>query len=138
MRTIEQVQKDIAKLEALMMLGSKREVAKLSHVREPCNKALIVIPDGNADFLAKQLEGATTKYSKYLERKAIVAKIEHKEYRDEKQKELEKQFKPDVLTTQIKLLNYILGNQELVDQDVLTSLKGVSATGKHAAKVNPV
>lgn len=70
--------------------------------------------------------------------KKEVAKIEHVDYRKEKQQKLEKEFKPDVLTHQIKFLNYILGDLDLIDQDLLTSLKGVGATGKHAAKVNPV
>ncbi|WP_421798496.1 hypothetical protein [Haliscomenobacter sp.] len=138
MRTIAQIDTDIARIEALMILGSKREIAKLSKIRELCFSAKSVINDAKADFLAKQLEDTTTKFSKYLGYKKEVAKIEYADYRKLKQKELEKEFKPDVLVHQIKFLNYILGDVELVDQDLLTSLKGVSATGKHAAKVNPV
>ena len=138
MRTIEQVQKDIATIEILMQMGSAREIAQLSKLRDICNAVKVIIPTANPDFLAKQLDQCTTRYSKYLELKEEAAKIEHVDYRKEKQAKLEKEFKPDTLAHQIKSLNYMLGNLDLVGNDLLTSLKGVSATGKHAAKVNPI
>jgi chemotaxis protein CheY-P-specific phosphatase CheC len=138
MRTIQQVEKDIATIEALMQMGSKKEIAKLSKMRDICNIAMSIIATANSDFLAKQLDDVTVKYSKYLFDKKELAKIEYVDYRKAKQAELEKAFKPDVLVHQIKFLNYVLGTADLLDNDLLTSLKGVSATGKHAAKVNPI
>lgn len=137
MRTIDQINHDIAKIEALMKLGSSREIAKLFNLREVCFSALQLI-DMKPDFLAKQLQSAQTKLDKYLEQKAKTAKIEYADYRKEVQSKLEKQFKPDVLAHQIKFIMYLLGEVEVVDQDLLTSLKGVPATSKHQAKVNPV
>lgn len=121
-----------------MILGSTREIKKLSKIRDIFHAAKVIIPTANPDFLAKQLDNVTVKYSKYLFHKKEIAKIEYVDYRKAKQAELEKAFNPDVLVYQIKFLNYVLGQLDLIDQDLLTSLKSVSATGKHAAKVNPV
>lgn len=138
MKTIAQIDTDIARIEALMKLGSAREVSKLSNLRELCFSAKKLVGKVTEDFLMKQLDTNQKKYEKYLEAKVEVDKVKYAEYKKLAQKKLDDEYKPVILSNQIKFMLYFLGEVELVTQDLLHSLN-MCETGKHAAgKVNPV
>ena len=140
MITAAKIHKDIARIEALMMLGSKREKSLLATIRHQCYHCLNLIRDCSDEVLDKQHELATKRLNNY---DLAIDSIRQRRranniWSDVKQKELEaevvKYYKPDRLRHQIRFFNYILGHAEIISEDLLTSMKAVSQTEKHHAK----
>jgi len=139
MITEARIQKDIARIETLMMLGSKREKALLATIRHDCFRCLNLIDQLGEEVYEKQHELATTMLQKYdLAMEAIRKSWLKNEIIESIKKELEsevlKQYKPDKLRHQIRFLNYLLGNAEIIPQNLLTSMKAVSQTEHHGSK----
>jgi len=139
MITKGKIEKDIARIKALMMLGSKREKALLAAIRHDCFHCLNLIAQLGEEVYDKQHELATTMLQKYDTAMEAIRKAWLKnEIIESRKKELEsevlKQYKPDKLRHQIRFLNYILGNAEIIPQDFLTSMKAVSQTEHHGSK----
>lgn len=140
MITASKIHKDIARIEALMRLGSKREKALLANLRHQCFHCLNLIRDLSQESLNKQHKLATKMLNNY---DAAIASIRQRRqeghiWSDTEQKELEaevvKHYKPDRLRHQIRFLNYILGHAEIISEDLLTSMKSVSQTQQYHAK----
>ncbi len=140
MITEARIQKDIARIETLMMLGSKREKALLATIRQDCLNCLNLIGQMEEEVYDKQHELATKKLNNY---DAAIASIQQRRraghiWSDDKRKELEaevnKYYKPEKLRHQIRFLNYLLGKAEIIPQDFLTSLKAVKQTEYHGSK----
>ncbi|AEE53753.1 hypothetical protein [Haliscomenobacter hydrossis] len=136
MITIAKIDNDIARIEALMMLGSDSEKKKLAKVRDQCKMAKdLFSKDWVKEHLVKSnLSLAQNKMSAYLKHRIEINKICYANEKDRTAalKMIEKDFNPVKLSIQIRFALYLLGEVEIIDDDLLTSLSSVSETQKHA------
>lgn len=139
MITAAKIQKDIARIEALMMLGSKREKSLLATLRQDCFYCFELINLLSEQVGDKQLKLATTRLNNYdVAMESIRTRWLKNDITEPRKKELEtevlKHYKPDRLRHQIRFLNYILGRAEIISEDLLTSMKAVSQTEQYHGK----
>lgn len=139
MITEAKIRNDIARIEAIMYMGSKREKTLLAALRQDCFNAIILVEQMDDEIYDKQHEMATNRLNNYdLAMQDIRSKWLKGTITDPEEKELKaevlKYYKPDRLRHQIRFLNYILGHADIIPEELLTSLKQVSQTEKYHAK----
>lgn len=139
MITAAKIQNDIARIEALMMLGSKRERSLLSSLRQDCFYALDLIGQLSDDVYDKQHELAMNKLNNYEVAMTQIRQWYLKsQITEPRKKELEKEvnsyYKADRLRHQIRFLNYILGHADIIPPELLVDNKAMSQTEQYHAK----
>lgn len=139
MITAEKINKDIARIETLMMLGGKREKALLATLRQDCFHALQLCQTLDEEAYDKQHEKATLKMNNYeVAMQNIRQRWLKNDLSDLRKKELESEvvkfYKPDRLRHQLRFLNYILGHTEIIPDELLIDQAAMSKTQEYHAK----
>lgn len=139
MITEAKIRNDIARIEAIMYMGSKREKTLLAALRQYCFNALVLVGQMDDETYEKQHKLATNRLNNYdLAMQDIRSRWLKRQITDLQEKELKaevlKYYKPDRLRHQIRFLNYIHGHADIIPEELLTSLKQVSQTEQYHAK----